>query len=100
MNKFLAVFNAFPAILGAVQAVETAVPLPQAGQTKLNMILNAAAAAWEISQVQQQLTKNTALTAITAIASLTVTELNAAGVFGHHAPAVPAPTAPATVSSN
>jgi len=99
MNTFLAVFNAFPAILGAVQAVETAVPLPQAGQSKLNLILGAAAAAWEISQVQQQLSKNSTLNAISAIASLTVSGLNAAGVFQHAAP-VPTAAQAAPVSSN
>ena len=96
MNKFLAVFNSFPAILGAVQAVETAVPLPQAGVTKLNLILNAASLAWELSQAQQQVSKNTTLNAITAIASLTVGELNAVGVFAHAATTPAAPAAPAT----
>jgi hypothetical protein len=100
MNNFLAVFNAFPAILGAVQAVETAIPLPQSGVTKLNLVLNAAAAAWELSQAQQQLSKNTTLNAISAIAGLAVSELNTAGVFHHPAPAVPAPAAAASVSSN
>jgi hypothetical protein len=104
MNTFLAVFNAFPAILGAVQAVETAVPLPKSGQTKLNLVLNAAATAWELSQVEQQTSANSTLNAISAIASLSVSELNAAGVFQHATPAAatpatPAPTA-APVSSN
>ena len=81
MNTFLAVFNAFPSILGAVQAVEAAVPIPQSGQQKMNMILGAAATAWEISQVQQQLSKNQMLNAVSAIANLAVAGLNAAGVF-------------------
>jgi hypothetical protein len=81
MNNFLAIFNAFPAILGAVQAVEAAVPLPQSGQQKLNLVLGAAATAWEVSQLQQQLSKNQMMNAAGAMASLAVAGLNAAGVF-------------------
>ena len=86
MNTFLTVFNAFPAILGAIQAVETAIPIPQSGQTKLNLVLGAAAAAWEAGQIEQQLSKNITLNAVTAIANLSVAELNAIGVFRHAAP--------------
>ena len=81
MKNFLAVFNAFPAILQAVQAVEVAVPMPKAGQQKINMVLGAAAAAWELSQVGQTLSKNDTLNAIQAMANLAVAGLNAAGVF-------------------
>ena len=86
MNNFLAVFNAFPAILTAVQAVELAVPIPQAGQQKLNLILGAAGTAWEISQAEQMLSKSTTLNAIQAMTNLTVAALNAAGVFKTAAP--------------
>jgi len=93
MNTFLTVFNAFPAILGAVQAVETAIPIPQSGQTKLNLVLGAAAAAWQASQIEQQISKSATLNAVTAIANLSVAELNAAGVFQRS-------TSVAPVSSN
>ncbi len=89
MNTFLTIFNAFPAILGAVQAVETAIPIPQSGQTKLNLVLGAAAAAWQASQIEQQLSKSTTLNAVTAITNLSVAELNAVGVFQHAAPGAP-----------
>ena len=95
MNTFLAVFNAFPTILGAVQAVEAAVPIPQSGQQKMNLILGAAAAAWEIGQAQQQLSKNQMLNAVSALANLAVAGLNASGIFQK---SNPAPLAP--VSSN
>ena len=81
MNSFLAVFNAFPSILNAVQAVEAAVPVSQSGQHKLNLVLGAAATAWEISQVQQQLSKNQMLNAVSAMANLAVAGLNASGAF-------------------
>jgi hypothetical protein len=86
MKIFLAVFNAFPAILAAVQAVETAVPLPQKGQHKLNLILGAAACAWEIDQAGQQVSKTNTLNAVQAIATLAVAGLNAAGVFKQSTP--------------
>lgn len=86
MNTFLNVFNALPAVIGAVQAVETAIPLPQAGQQKLSLVLNAAAAAWEVGQVEQSLSQNTTINAISALASLTVASLNAAGVFTKSTP--------------
>jgi hypothetical protein len=91
MNNFLAIFNAFPAILGAVQAVEAAIPLPQSGQQKLNLVLGAASAAWEVSQVQQQLSKNQMLNAAGAMVNLAVVELNAAGVFHRSNSAITAP---------
>ena len=81
MKTFLAIFNAYPAILASVQAVEAAVPFPSAGQQKLNMVLGAAASAWEASQIEQQLSKNTTLNAVQAMVNLTVASLNAAGVF-------------------
>ena len=81
MKTFLAVFNAFPAILQAVQAVEAAVPMPQAGQQKLDLVLGAAGQAWAVSQAEHQLNQNTLLNAVQAITNLTVSGLNAAGVF-------------------
>ena len=94
MNNFLAVFNAFPAILSAVQAVEAAVPVSQSGQHKLNLVLGAAAAAWQVSQVQQQFSKDQLLNAVSAMANLAVAGLNASGAFRNRHKA----TAP--VSSN
>ena len=81
MKTFLAVFNTFPAVLGAVAAVESAVPNPGAGQQKLNLILGAALTAWEASQEQQKLSKDTTLNAIQAMVNLSVAGLNIAGVF-------------------
>ena len=99
MNTFLEIFNAFPAILESVQAVEAAIPLPQAGQQKLNLILAAAGTAWEFGQLGQQLSKGTTVQAVQSLTNLTVSTLNAAGVFGHSSTvATPAAPAPATVA--
>jgi hypothetical protein len=82
MKTLLAVFNAFPAILQTVQAVETAIPLPNSGLQKLNLVLNAAGSAWEIGQVGEQINKTNWLSAVEAMTNLAVAGLNAAGVFG------------------
>jgi hypothetical protein len=86
MNTFLQIFNSLPAIIQSVQAVETAFPMPQGGQQKLNVILGAAGAAWEVGQVGQHLSKANTLAAIEAITNLTVAGLNAAGAFKHTVP--------------
>lgn len=94
MKNFLALFNAFPSILAAVQAVETAVPLPGAGKQKLDLVLGAAGAAWELTQqaTQQapqsepQLSKSATLNSVQAIVTLAVAGLNAAGAFKRSAP--------------
>jgi hypothetical protein len=100
MNTFLAIFNAFPAILASVQAVEAAIPLPKAGQQKLNLVLDAAGTAWEIGATGKQITRSTLLSGIGAIVNLAVAGLNAAGVF-HNSPAAAPPATIATpVSSN
>ena len=81
MNTFLAVFNAFPAILATVEAVEAAIPIPKSGQQKLNLVLGVAGTAWEIGQVGEQINKSDLLTAVQAMTNLAVSGLNAAGVF-------------------
>ncbi|MEP6714437.1 MAG: hypothetical protein ABJC09_02620 [Terriglobia bacterium] len=86
MKNFLAVFNAFPSILQAVQAVELAIPASKSGQQKINLVLGAAATAWEFSQAQQQFSKSDTLSAIQAMANLAVAGLNATGVFKTAAP--------------
>ena len=87
MNTFLLIFNALPSILQSVQAIETAIPLPQAGQQKLNLILGAAGTAWELGQAVQQLPKGNTIAAVQSITNLAVASLNAAGIFRHSTPA-------------
>jgi hypothetical protein len=91
MKNFLAIFNAFPAVLASVQAVEAAVPASGAGKQKLDLILGAAGTAWEITQAEQQLSKNTTLNFIQAMVNLSVAGLNAAGAFKTSATAVTLP---------
>jgi hypothetical protein len=103
MNTFLAVFNAFPAILASVQAVEAAIPIPKSGQQKLNLVLGAASTAWEIGQVGEQMNESNMLMGVTAMTNLAVAGLNAAGVFSTSQPATATATpaiAATPVSSN
>ena len=86
MNTFLLIFNALPAILQSVQAVEAAFPMSQAGQQKMNLILGAAGAAWEIGQTGHQLSKSNTVGAVQTITNLAVASLNAVGIFKHAAP--------------
>src|SRR5580693_7658336 len=100
MNTFLAVFNAFPAILASVQAVEAAIPLPKAGQQKLNLVLGAATTAWELGQVGEQMNKTNWLIAVEAMTGITVAGLNSAGVFGTTSTVAPSAVPATPVSSN
>ncbi|HEX4274128.1 MAG TPA: hypothetical protein VHZ74_02180 [Bryobacteraceae bacterium] len=86
MNTFLQLLNALPAIVQSVQTVETAIPMSQSGQHKLNIVLGAAAAAWEAGQAAQQISKGDAVAAVQSITDLTVATLNAVGVFKHSTP--------------
>lgn len=98
MKIFLAVFNAFPAILQSVLALESAIQLPRAGEHKLNLVLNAAAAAWDAGHNVNPLSKTDTLSLVQTITNATVAGLNASGVFK---PAAAGPaTPPAPVSSN
>ena len=95
MKTFLTVFNAFPAIIGAVQAVESAIPIPKSGQQKMNLVLGAAGTAWEVGQIAQQINKSNWLAAVQTMTNVAVAGLNAVGVFTTNAAAGDAP-----VSSN
>jgi hypothetical protein len=86
MNTFLQILNALPAIVQTVQTVESAIPMSQSGQHKLNLVLGAAAAAWEAGQAAQQISKGDTLHAVQTLTDLTVATLNAAGIFKHAAP--------------
>jgi hypothetical protein len=89
MNTFLLIFNALPTIIQSVQILETAIPMSQAGQHKLNLVLGAAGTAWELGQVGQQVSKSSTVQAVQTLTNLTVATMNATGAF-KHAGVVPA----------
>lgn len=85
MKTFLNILNSIPSIIGAVQTVESALPLPQAGQQKLNLVLGLAGAAFDVAQAGEEISKGQLLSGVQAITNVTVSALNAAGVFSHSA---------------
>ncbi len=85
MKTFFNILNSIPAIIGAVQTVETALPLPQAGEQKLNLVLGLAGAAFDVAQAGEEISKGQLLSGVQAITAITVAALNAAGVFSHTA---------------
>ena len=94
MKTFLNILNSIPAVVAAVQTVEAAVPMPQSGQQKLNLILGLAGAAFDVAQAGEEISKGQVLAGVTELTNITVAALNAAGVFTHGAqPAAPT-TAP------
>lgn len=86
MKTFLTIFNSLPAILQSVQVLEAAIPGSQSGKHKLDLVLGAAATAWEASQVEQQISKDGMLNSVAALTNLTVTTFNALGLFRHTTP--------------
>lgn len=85
MKKFLTILNSIPAIIGAIQTVEAALPIPQAGQQKLNLVLGLAGAAFDVAQAGEEISKGQLLSGVETITTITVAALNAAGVFSHSA---------------
>jgi len=85
MKKFLTILNSIPAIIGAVQTVEAALPIPQAGQQKLNLVLGLVGAAFDVAQAGEEISKGQMLSGVEAITTITVAALNAVGVFSHTA---------------
>jgi len=85
MKTFLNILNSIPAVIGAVQTVESAFPLPQVGQQKLNLVLGLAGAAYDVAQAGEEINKGQLLSGVQAITTITVAALNAAGVFSHTA---------------
>lgn len=47
MNTFTTILKIFPVVLGAVKAVEEAIPLPGQGKKKLDLVLDAVQQAYE-----------------------------------------------------
>ena len=76
------ILKLFPVILGAVQAVEAAIPLPSAGKAKLDLVLGTVT---DVYSSTQQVTPEMPLDRLTALVTQTVarvvTTFNALGIF-------------------
>ncbi len=82
MSTLVAILNMLPAILGAVQAVEAAVPVQGAGKAKLDLVLGTVSQVYAADQALQKAIPGDQLLAIlTSTISLVVTNFNALGMF-------------------
>jgi len=73
MGTVIAILQLLPAIISAVQAVEAAIPIPQAGATKLNLVLDAILS---VGNVAENL-----IPAIKRVIASIVSTFNAVGIF-------------------
>jgi hypothetical protein len=88
MATLLAVLKLFPVILAAIQALESAIPLPTAGKAKLDLVLGMVTDVYSADQsIQKQLPSDPLIALITATISRVVATLNALGIFNKKAAA-------------
>ncbi len=82
MKTLLAILQLFPFILAAVRAVEEAIPIPQTGKQKLDLVLDAVKAAYDgASDLQKQFSWDKLSGIVVTIVGKIVGVLNALGVF-------------------
>jgi len=73
MGTVIAILQLLPAIISAFQAVEAAIPIPQSGATKLNLVLDAILS---VGNVAENL-----IPAIKTVIASIVSTFNAVGIF-------------------
>ncbi len=89
MGILLFVFKLFPTVLGIVQAIESALPIPGAGKAKLDLVLNTVSDVYDTEQtVQKELPKDKLFQIVTSLIQRTVAAFNSLGVFKKTATAV------------
>lgn len=82
MKTLLYVLQLFPAILAAVRSLEDAVPMPQQGKAKLDLVLDVARAAYDASvDLQREFAWDKLAGIVVAVVGKVVGALNALGVF-------------------
>jgi hypothetical protein len=96
MNTLFAYLKLLPLVLGAVKALEDALPIPGQGKAKLGAILAVVQTAWETEEAVRDdlkgFTVDKLVGIVTKIAGAVVAAFNALGVFRKSPPADPAPT--------
>ena len=87
MNNFLIILKLFPLILGAVKAIEEAVPLPGQGQKKLDAVLNVVEQAYEGStELSQSFSWDKLVAVVVPMIGSIVNLHNELGLFAKAAP--------------
>jgi hypothetical protein len=98
MSILILIFNLLPVILAAVQSIETAIPISQAGKAKLDLILGVVSDVYSADKNIHKAMPLDAMTAVvTSIVGRVVKVLNIFGVFHTVAPQplLPVPAAKA-----
>jgi hypothetical protein len=80
LSVLLIILNLFPAILGAIQAVEVAVPIPGAGKAKLELVMGTLTDAAE-QNLPADVSMEQLFQAVVATVSRIVATFNALGIF-------------------
>lgn len=94
MKTLISYLQLFPIILGAVKALEEALPLPSIGKQKLDLLLSIVEAAYNAEQsIQKEIPWTQIESVVKNAVSLIVTALNGMGLFKHPA----AQASPSTV---
>jgi hypothetical protein len=85
MNTLVLVLKLLPLILPAVQAIETALPIPAAGKAKLDLLLGVVS---DVSSVDTAVQNALPANLLTGLISRVVGVFNLLGVFKKSSPAV------------
>ena len=82
MVILLTIFKLLPAIIGSIQAVEAAIPLPSSGKAKLDLVLGTVSDVYgSAQQVTPEVPAGQLLAVITQIVTRVVGTFNALGIF-------------------
>lgn len=82
MSSLILILKLLPVILGAVQAVEMAIPVQSAGKAKLDLVLGAVSDVYASSQqIGQELPASQMTALITQTIARVVATFNALGMF-------------------
>lgn len=82
MTTLFAIMNLLPAILAAVQAVETAIPMPGAGKAKLDLVMGMVTDVYAADrQIQKALPSDLLVGIVTSTIARVVAAFNALGLF-------------------
>ncbi len=82
MKTLIAYLELFPTILASVKSLEEAIPLPQAGKQKLDLLLAAVKAAYDAEEsIREDIPWEKLAGIVTRAVKSVVESLNAIGVF-------------------
>ena len=88
MKTLVAFLQLFPSILGAVQSLESAVPLPSSGKQKIDLLMGIVKTAYDTEEsIRKDVPWATLSTLVVSAVNSIVVAFNALGIFNHASPA-------------